>query len=144
MNPQGAFKEVQASLDKLADQSAGSRFARGRFMRLAGAGLFSTAVAAFLPRYADAHCGERSHHPCYGLPLCGQEIIGCENREAHCCSNTENRCSADCEHNQATCDNDGPSYSCWVMCHEGRRYRCCDCKQDDGDFCICRFQTGTC
>lgn len=123
---------------------AAKRYARNRFMRLSSAALFGFSASLFLPRYAEAHCPPNGKHPCYGLPLCGTDNAGCENREARCCSSTQNYCTAECDHNVVTCDAQGTQYNCWVTCHEGHTYRCCDCRQGDGDFCICRFRTGTC
>lgn len=144
MNPRTAFEDVQAMLESTAEVGLERRFVRSRFMRISSAALFGAAASAFLPRYAEAHCAETGPHPCFGFPLCGDGNQGCNNHEADCCSDTNNYCSNSCDHNTITCDTQGATFNCWVMCHEGKRYRCCDCKRGPGNFCICRFQTGTC
>lgn len=142
MNPRATFDEVQAALESEWPKTS---FGRSRFMRMSAAAVFGLAASAFLPGRADAHCPTSSEHPCFGFDLCGgYPSTGCNNAEAHCCSNTKNYCSDACDHNQTTCDTNGPQHNCWVMCHEGKRYRCCDCKKEEGGFCMCRFQTGLC
>jgi hypothetical protein len=142
-NPQVAYTQGQASLEELIDDGAVSnRIARSRFLRLSGAALFGAAATAFLPRAAWAHCPETDVHPCFGYPLCPPKI-GCENRESNCCSNQNQRCSSDC-------DSFGPlgcpsGEVCWYCCHNGTRYKCCDCRDNANSAkCICRFIVGTC
>lgn len=144
MNPQSAFEEVQTTLESAGEASLERRLVRSRFLRVSSAAFFGAAASAFLPRYAEAHCVETGNHPCTVYELCGSGNQGCNNDEAACCSDTNNYCSNSCDHNDPTCDSQGATFNCWVTCHQGKRYRCCDCKRGPGNYCMCRFQTGTC
>jgi hypothetical protein len=146
---QSTFDEVQSTLETGADAALSENpLARSRLLRLAGGALFAWAVAAFLPDFALAHCATGSEHPCFGYDLCGgYPSTGCENREAYCCSDQNNTCHSNCNPgpNVNTGCDPGGDLNCWHTCHEGKWYKCCDCHNDiNGNWCICRFQVGTC
>lgn len=142
--PSTIFLEQQQGLESIARNGMAGRLARSRFLKLSGGVLFGGAVSAFLPRYSDAHCDPNGTHPCFGPPRCFPSS-GCSNPEAGCCSASMNNCTSACTPSQGTgCPADGGSNHCWFCCHEGSRYKCCDCKQGNGTFCICRFRVGTC
>ncbi len=146
---QGKFDEIQARLESSADVAlADSRFGRSRLLRLAGGALFGWAVSAFLPSYAWADCPHNDNHPCYGYNLCGgYPTTGCENREAFCCSDINNKCHNTCDPgpNHYTGCSGGGDLNCWHTCHNGNWFKCCDCHNNDPDgHCICRFIVGTC
>ena len=149
--PKQAYAEAQESLEGLVNNGlATSRLSRSRFLRVSGAGLFGAGVSLFLPRRADAHCPTGSYtneHPCYGYNLCGSNAdANCENNRAGCCvEGASSGCDPHCYAGYLGCPTGS---TCWYCCHQGVRYRCCDCCRNTTrpcqSPCICRFKVGTC
>lgn len=127
------YTEGQEQLEKIAEEGiADGRFARNRFLKVLGAGLFGSAVALLLPnpKLAEAYCG--SSAPCEGGELC------CGG----CC--VPNKCDPHCNQGWLGCKS---GEQCWYTCSAGGKHiKCCDC-WDINSFpvpCICRFNVGTC
>ena len=141
--PSIAYAEGQEALEGVVGSGwVDTPLARSRFLRLSAATLFGGAVALILPSRATAHCADDSPHPCEGYGRCTPNP-GCENCESNCCNCSEQNCSADCDSfGDLGCHNGRP---CWVTCHNGTRYKCCDCKDNAStDPCICRYVKGSC
>lgn len=142
------YTEGQESLEGLVRNGVvDTRIARSRFLRASGAALFGGAMVAFLPRSARAHCPPDAVHPCYGYPLCYNGDGGCENTESGCCRSDLENCDPHCAAGYQGCPT---GTACWYCCHQGTRYKCCDCCRSttrpcpSNQLCICRFRVGTC
>src|SRR3712207_1300355 len=114
------YTEGQESLEGLVRNGVvDTRIARSRFLRVSGAALFGSAMVAFLPRSARAHCPPDAVHPCYGYPLCYNGDGGCEDTESGCCRAREQHSDPHCAarwHGGPT----GPP--CRECGHPGTRY----------------------
>lgn len=133
-NTDVALHEGQAALESVAKTGGVGSLGRSQFLRWAGAGLFGAAVRVFLPSGASAHTPPYQPHPCYGYPLC-DPAVGCGDQE-------RKRCSAYCTGPYQGCPT---GQLCWTTCHEGKKYRCCDCTNPStGAACITRYWLGPC
>ena len=125
------FREGQDQLEAVIDDGAADTWlGRNRFLKLAGAGLFGAAVTTFLPNPEEALGGCGSSAPCFGYELC------C----AGCC--LPNRCDDHCNAGWLGCPT---GEQCWYTCSAGGKLiKCCDCRCNGCQPCICRYNVGTC
>ena len=131
-----SYLQGSEALERQAHEGAAQTpFARSRLLKWLGAGVFTMAVDVFLPRSAAAHAPPDDEHPCFGFDLCNPWV------QQVCCDDVNDRCSSSCTGQTWGCPSGG---LCWATCHQGVKYRCCDCTAAGGSPCICRFNRGTC
>lgn len=124
-----SFELGQQSLDSASAAVDNSTMIRSSFLRRASATVFATTAALLLPNAPEAVA--ESAAPCGGYPLCGGGCCGDKKCDAHCAGGW-----LGCRTGE----------QCWFMCtNANKKIKCCDCVRNEPfDYCICRFNVGTC